>query len=465
VTQGPTSEAAGGVTAALADAEPAAFWLDDPARPDARPRLAGGTSADLVIVGGGFSGLWTALLARDRHPQWDIVLLEGQRIGWAASGRNGGFCSASLTHGERNGARHFPAELGVLEELGRANLDQIEQAVAAHAIACDFTRSGSLSVATQPHQVSWLHDEPGEFLSAGAVREQVNSPTYLAGAWERRDTALLNPAALAWGLARAAEQAGVRVYEHTPAAGIRRAGGAVAVTTPHGTVTARKAALGTNAFRSLVRRVRLHTVPVYDYVLVTEPLSAAQLDSLGWRNRQGISDVTNQFHYYRLTADNRVLWGGYDAVYHFGRAVRSAYDQRPATAAKLAAHFFQTFPQLEGLRFTHQWGGAIDTCTRFCAFFGTAYDGDVAYALGYTGLGVGATRFGAEVMLDLLSGEPTPLTGLRMVTSTPPPFPPEPLAYAGIQLTRRSLARSDERDGRRDLWLRALDRLGLGFDS
>jgi glycine/D-amino acid oxidase-like deaminating enzyme len=392
-------------------------------------------------------------------------LLEGQRIGWAASGRNGGFCSASLTHGERNGARHFPAELDVLQELGRANLDQIERAVATHAIACDFTRSGTLSVATEPHQVSWLHDEPGEFLSADDVRAEVNSPSYLAGVWERGDAALLNPAALAWGLARAAEQAGVRVYEHTPAAAISRARGALAVRTPHGTVTARKAALGTNAFRSLVRRVRLHTVPVYDYVLVTEPLSSPQLDSLGWRNRQGVSDVANQFHYYRLTADNRILWGGYDAIYHFGREIRAAYDQRPATAKRLSAHFFQTFPQLEGLRFTHRWGGAIDTCTRFCAFFGTAYGGDVAYALGYTGLGVGATRFGADVMLDLLSGARTELTGLRMVTSTPPPFPPEPLAYAGIQLTRRALARADERDGRRDLWLRALDRLGLGYDS
>ena len=450
---------------ALADAEPAVFWLDDPDRPDPRPRLAADTTADLVIVGGGFSGLWTALLARGRHPEWDIVLLEGQRIGWAASGRNGGFCSASLTHGERNGARHFPAELDVLQELGRANLDQIERAVATHAIACDFTRSGTLSVATEQHQVSWLHDEPGEFLSADDVRAEVNSPSYLAGVWEHRDAALINPAALAWGLARAAEQAGVRVYEHTPAAAISRAGGALAVRTPHGTVTARKAALGTNAFRSLVRRVRLHTVPVYDYVLVTEPLSSPQLDSLGWRNRQGVSDVANQFHYYRLTADNRILWGGYDAIYHFGREIRAAYDQRPATAKRLSAHFFQTFPQLEGLRFTHRWGGAIDTCTRFCAFFGTAYGGDVAYALGYTGLGVGATRFGADVMLDLLSGARTELTGLRMVTSTPPPFPPEPLAYAGIQLTRRALARADERDGRRDLWLRALDRLGLGYDS
>jgi glycine/D-amino acid oxidase-like deaminating enzyme len=117
------------------------------------------------------------------------------------------------------------------------------------------------------------------------------------------------------------------------------------------------------------------------------------------------------------------------------------------------------------VRFTHRWGGVIDTCTRFSAFFGTAYDGRVAYALGYTGLGVAATRFGADVMLDLLAGEETERTRLRMVRERPLPFPPEPLRFAGVQLTRRSLARADARGGERNLWLRALDRLGLGFDS
>jgi glycine/D-amino acid oxidase-like deaminating enzyme len=453
------------IDAALADAAPTPFWLDDPARPGPRPRLTRPTAADLAIVGGGFSGLWTALLAKQRHPDWDVVLTEGARIGWAASGRNGGFCSASLTHGDRNGQRLFPGEADQLRALGRDNLDEIERAVATHQIDCDFRRSGALTVATEPHQVGWLREEPGEFLDAGAVRAEVNSPTYLAGLFDRRDTALVNPAALAWGLARAAEAAGVRILEQTPVLGIGRNGTRLALATPHATITARKAALGTNAFRSLVRRVRLHTVPVYDHVLVTEPLSAAQQESIGWRNRQGLSDLTNQFHYYRMTADNRILWGGYDAIYHYGRHIRSRYDQRPATSRLLAGHFFQTFPQLEGLRFTHTWGGAIDTCTRFCAFFGTAHNGDVAYALGYTGLGVGATRFGAEVMLDLLGGEPTPLTSLKMVRSRPLPFPPEPLAWAGIQYTRRSLARADDRQGERNLWLRTMDKLGIGYDS
>jgi glycine/D-amino acid oxidase-like deaminating enzyme len=230
-------------------------------------------------------------------------------------------------------------------------------------------------------------------------------------------------------------------------------------------VRAARVALGTNAFPSLVRRLRLHTVPVYDYALMTEPLTPQQLDAIGWRGRQGMDDMTNQFHYFRMTSDDRILWGGYDAIYHFGRHVRPSYDQRPETFDLLVRQFFTTFPQLEGLRFSHRWGGAIDTCTRFCAFFGTAYAGRAAYALGYTGLGVGATRFGADVMLDLLDGVDSERTRLEMVRTKPLPFPPEPFAWTGIELTRRSLASADRHQGRRNAWLRTLDRLGLGFDS
>ena len=145
-------------------------------------------------------------------------------------------------------------------------------------------------------------------------------------------------------------------------------------------------------------------MPVYDYVLVTEPLSPEQQDAVGWEGRQGLADLGNQFHYYRLTADNRILWGGYDVIYHFGSRIRAEQDQRLATYAALAEQFFTTFPQLEGLRFTHRWGGVIDTCSRFTTFWGRAYRDRLAYAVGYTGLGVGASRFGARVMLDLVDG-------------------------------------------------------------
>ncbi len=448
------------------DAVPVPFWLDRADRPAPRPALRSPDAAGLAVVGGGFTGLWTALLAKERDPAREVVLIEADRVASAATGRNGGFCAASLTHGEANGQARFPGELAALNRLGRENLAEIEAAISRYGIDCDFERTGNLTVATQPYQLKYLESAGGEVLDEREVRAQVNSPTYVGGVWNRDDTALLDPARLAWGLASAAESLGVRIAEHTAVTGIERSGPGLRLRTHTGaTLTAQNVALGTNAFASLVKRVRWHTVPVYDYVLVTEPLTTAQLDSVGWRNRQGLDDLGNQFHYYRLTADNRILWGGYDAIYYYGRKIKPSYDQRPATFQRLAEQFFETFPQLDGIRFSHRWGGAIDTCARFCAFFGTAYAGQVAFAAGYTGLGVAATRFGANVMLDLLSREPTERTQLAMTRSKPLPFPPEPLAYLGIQLTRSSLNRADRRDGRRNLWLRALDRLGWGFDS
>lgn len=446
------------------DARRIPFWLDTPRRPAPRPPLTGDTGCDLAIVGGGFSGLWTALLAKEADPSRDVVLLEGDRLAWAATGRNGGFCAASLTHGFDNGVTRFgEAAMPEIERLGMANLDAIEQTVARLGIDCEFERTGEVDVATQPYQVAELGGH-GRVLTREQVRAELDSPTYHGGVWDKTGVAMLNPAKLAWGLADAAEALGVRIVENTQVRSLKAAD-RIQLGTDHGTVHADRVALGTNVFQPLLKRLRLYTVPVYDYVLVTEPLSDAQLAAIGWRNRQGFGDMGNQFHYYRLTADNRILWGGYDAIYHFGRQTKAAYDDRPDTFEALAEHFTQTFPQLDGLRFSHRWGGAIDTCTRFFAFVDTALDDRVAYAMGYTGLGVGATRFAAQAMLDLLDGRDTEVTRSPLVGSKPLPFPPEPIAWAGIQLTRASLARADAKEGDRNLWLRTLDRLGLGFDS
>lgn len=445
-------------------AVPEPFWLDRAERPAPRPGLSGDLHADLVIVGGGFTGLWTALLAKERDPGRDVVLVEASRIADAATGRNGGFCSSSLTHGEANGRDRWPDEHAELERLGRQNLDEIAATVQRYGIDCGFERTGELAVVTRAHELADLDASAADVLDGPAIRGEVASPTFLGGTWDRDGTALLDPARLAWGLARAAEAAGVRIIENTPVRRLRRRGDVVVLETGQGTLSARQVALATNAFAPLLTRLRFHTVPVWDYVLMTEPLTPPQLDAIGWQHRQGISDSGNQFHYYRLTDDNRILWGGYDAIYHFGRRIKPSYAHRDATYQVLASHFFTTFPQLTGLRFSHRWGGVIDTCTRFCAFFGTAHRGRVAYATGYTGLGVGASRFGANVMLDLLAGRPTERTRLQMVRTRPLPFPPEPLAWIGITITTWSLKRAD-RTGRRNLWLRVLDRFGLGFDS
>jgi glycine/D-amino acid oxidase-like deaminating enzyme len=461
--------------AALAGARPVPYWLDQPGAPDPAPPLAGQVKAGLAVIGGGFTGLWAALLATERDPGAEVVLIEGRRVAWAASGRNGGFCAASLTHGLANGHARWPGELAELDRLGMANLAEIEAAIARYGIDCGAERTGELVAATREWQLPGLHEDAElarslghktDVLDSGAIRAEIDSPSYLGGIWHRDNCLMLDPARLARGLRAACLTRGVRIFEHSPVTAIRDEGPAgLRVLTRGGSVLAQRVAMGTGAFPPLLRRLRHYLVPVYDYVLMTEPLSAAQRASIGWAQRQGVADAGNQFHYYRLTTDNRILWGGYDAVYHNGGRITAAHDQDDATAARLAEHFFQTFPQLEGLSFTHRWGGVIDTCSRFSVFFGTAHRGRLAYAAGYTGLGVGATRFGAATMLDLLAGERTERTELAMVRSKPVPFPPEPARSAVIQLTRASIARADRRDGRRDLWLRTLDRLGLGFDS
>ncbi|MEU8108927.1 FAD-dependent oxidoreductase [Nonomuraea muscovyensis] len=459
---------------ALADAERKPYWLDTPARPEPQPRLIGDTSADLVVVGGGFSGLWTALMAKERDPGQDVVLLEGRRIGWAASGRNGGFCMATLTHGLANGLERWPDEIDRLERLGVQNLDEIERTLERYGIDCSFERTGELNVATEPWQLEGLNEHLDLITELGLdyqvmdreqVRAEIDSPTYLGGLWDRRGCAMLDPARLAWGLREACLRLGVRVYERTPVRTLDDDGTTISLRTPHGVASGRRVALGTGVFPPLLRRLKHFVVPVYDYALMTEPLSDDRLGAIGWHNRQGVGDSANQFHYYRLTDDNRILWGGYDAVYYNGGLVKPEYDQRDQTFVTLAGHFAATFPQLPDVRFTHRWGGVIDTCSRFSAFYGRAHGGRLAYAVGYTGMGVGATRFGANVMLDLLSGEHTERTELRMVKEKPVPFPPEPVRSGVIQFTRWSIAQADRHQGRRNLWLRTLDRMGLGFDS
>jgi glycine/D-amino acid oxidase-like deaminating enzyme len=462
------------LAAALADAAPTPYWLDQPDRPDPRPALTGATAADLAIVGAGFTGLWAAIQAKEDEPGRDVIVVDSGEAGIGASARNGGFVSASLTHGLSNGLAHFPDEIEQLHRLGLENFEALFASLDRYGIDARAERNGELLLATAPWQVPGLEEEVevlrrfgerAEFLDADAARAEVHSPTYHGGVWARDGAGLVDPARLVWGLRAAAEALGVRVYEHTPVLDLDRDHGAMVLRSPHASVRADRVLLATNAFRGLVPAIRARVVPVWDYVLMTEPLNASQLDAIGWAGRQGLADAANQFHYYRRTADDRILWGGYDAVYYWRNGLRPELEQRPETELLLAGQFFQTFPQLEGLRFTHRWGGPIATTTRFTMTAGLAHGGRVSYAVGYTGLGVGASRFGARVALDLLGDRPTDLTRLRFVRRRPLPFPPEPVRSIGINLTRRAIARADRHEGRRGVGLRTLDRFGVGFDS
>jgi glycine/D-amino acid oxidase-like deaminating enzyme len=450
------------------------FWLDHPARPISEPELTKTISTDLLIIGAGFTGLWTALLAKEETPGRDIVILEGGEAATGASGRNGGFMDASITHGLQNGLARWPREFPTLLALGVANLNKIELTIKRLNIECDFLRTGDISMASEAHQVEDLRAEMeisarynihSEFYDREKVQEIVKSPLFIAGLNHPDHAALVNPAQLAWGLRKACLALGVQIHEHSPVTKLVEENNHVLAYTNHGSVRASRVALATNAFPPLVKQLSYYVVPVYDYVLVTEPLTPAQRNSIGWHGREGISDASRQFHYTRTTADGRILWGGYDAIYYWNNGFGAHLENDSSSFARLAEHFLQAFPQLEGVRFTHAWGGAIDTCSRFSPFWGTDHHGRTAYAMGYTGLGVGASRFGARVILDILDGCQTERTALEMVRTKPLPFPPEPLRSIGISLSRWSMAQADRNQGRENLWLRMMNWLGLGFDS
>ena len=458
----------------IRDASQTPFWLDDPDRPPPRPELAKDMASELLIIGGGFTGLWTALQAKEENPAREVVLLEGGEIASGASGRNGGFVDESITHGMRNGLARWPDEYPRLLSLGMANLDAIEDTIRRLGIDCDFLRVGDVAAASEPHQLEELDEEIEvakrfgiEFQLYDRVRmhEIVKSPFFIGAVNRPRTSALVNPARLAWGLRRACLDLGVQIFEHSSVIKLEEEGECVVAHTAHGRVRSPRVALATNAFPPLLKQIRHYVVPVYDYALTTEPLTPAQRDSIGWHGREGISDARRLFHYSRTTADGRILWGGYDAVYYRNNGFGSHLENSPGMFALLATHFFQVFPQLEGIRFSHAWGGAIDTCSRFSPFWGTAHHGKTVYAMGYTGLGVGASRFGARVILDLMDNKQTERTALEMVRSKPLPFPPEPLRSIGINLTRWSMDRADRNQGRENLWLKAMNWLGLGFDS
>jgi len=457
--------------------EPISYWLREPG-PTADPPPGEGQhlAADVVIIGGGFTGLWTAIALTDTDPTLRVMVLEAETVAFGASGRNGGFCEASLTHGLANGIRHFPDELARLEAEGVANLRELIEFTRTHGIDCDLEETGTLSLADQGYQVeefrAWVDEAAGwgehlEFLDRDAVQSEVHSPIWHAGLYRPpgRDV-LVDPAKLCRGIARVVRSRGVDLHEHTRVTQLDRVAGGVVVRTDGGaTVRADQVVVATSAYSGWLRRLSQLFVPVYDYLLVSDPLTPDERRSVGWARRQGLSDANNQFHYFRLTADDRILWGGYDAIHHFGSKVDPALDARPATFEKLEAQFFRAFPQLEGLRFPYRWGGPIDTTSRFTVTFGQTMGGRVTYALGYTGLGVGASRWAGGVVRDFLLRPDEDRLRLRIVDHPPVPFPSEPFRSAAVEIVRRELDRADREEGRRGLILRTLDALGIGFDS
>ena len=456
----------------LACAQSTPFWATTVPDLPACDQATTDASCALAIVGGGFTGLWSALKARERNSDAKIIVLEAKRCGQDASGRNGGFCAPSISHGVSNALTRHPAEADTLIRLGQENLDDYAADLDQYDMDAGFERSGKLNVAATPWQVEGLQAMARSYarfgikhslLSGPALTEKLNSPVYSAGLFEP-NYALVNPAKTVAELRRVCLEKGIVLFENTAVIQLARDGAVLRLQTANAVIRANQVILATNAARPLLKRLSLSFIPIYDYSLVSQPLSDAQWASIGWTGRHGVADTGNQFHYVRKTADNRMLWAGYDAIYHYGSDRSDALLHRDESFARLADQFAVAFPPLADVKFDHAWGGVIDTSARTTFFSGLAYGGQVAYAMGFTGQGVSASRFAALTMLDLLDGADTKRTRLKMPSRWAVPFPPEPIRSLAVRMAQRGLAREDA-TGHRSAFLRLLDAFGVGFGS
>jgi len=463
---------------ALKDAVARPLWHDPDIMPEPLAPLSADETCQLLIVGGGFTGLWAALQVKERQADADIILIEQTFVGDGASGRCGGFLSTSLAHGQTNTEHRFPDEAERLAKLGTQNLRELLETLERYNIDARYEKTGELFVALDAESASRIHADYQRAVAEGedvvwfdqqAVREQVNSPLFFAGMWERGgQDGVIDPARLCWGLKDVlVNQLGVRIFEGTKLLAVKPLGKqSMQANCEGGVIRSDKVLLATNAFTSTVGRIRRSVIPVWDYQIATEPLTDEQLDRINWgkTSRHAIADDVNMFHYFRLTRDNRITWGGGGAVrYYFNNGIDKKFMHAPERYEQLAKEFFEMFPQLEDVKFSNKWGGIIATSTRFCMVPGMAHDGRLAWSVGYTGHGVGASRFGARIAIEMLGYAPTDILDMQFVSRKPLPWAPEPFRWLGVRFTQKALIKADRNGGKRGLWLKFLDRLGLGF--
>jgi glycine/D-amino acid oxidase-like deaminating enzyme len=454
--------------------EQACFWLAQRA-PRGWTELSGPHEADVGIVGAGLTGLWTALFLKSLEPRLEVAVVEQGLAAHGASGRNAGMLSETVDHGHGLAIEHFgETEARVLARLGETNVAEMTAFLEARDIRCDYEPTGRLMVALTPAQVEdarrtvetarGLGLDSFHLLDANAVRAEVHSPLYLGGV-RVTGGGILDPVRLVDGLRREAERLGVRVWERSPVVAVESAGAGARIRTAGGAVSVRRVVLATSAYtHHLLPEVTWRFIPLYDYILVSDPLTASQRETIGWRNRQGVTDGRAFFNYYRLTADQRVLWGTSEATYYPGNRVDPSCDHSPSHYAALRESFRRHFPGLAELEFPYAWGGPICSTTRMTPYFGRALDGRLCYGLGYTGHGLGTTRLAGRILAHLALDQPSELLELSLVRKKPFPYPPEPVRSWSVAAVTRALRRVDA-GGRPGLMLRMLERMGIGFSS
>ncbi len=433
------------------------FWHDTvPGTLAAGDPLPGDSEADVVIVGAGFTGLWTAYYLAQRDPALRIVVCEREIAGFGASGRNGGWCSAL-----------FPASLSKLSRLAghdaavamqramHETVDEVGRVAAAEGIDCHWAKGGTVMLARSAAQLQRAEaevEEAREFgfgepdlklLDADAARAIADATEVVGGTFTPH-CAAIHPARLVRGLADAVRRAGVSVYERTPVLEIAPG----RVVTPNGTVRARYAVRATEGYTPALPGFHRTVAPVYSLMIATEPLPLAVWEQIGVSNRPTFGDLRHLIIYGQRTADGRFAFGGRGAPYHLGSSVRPSYDQVPAVFAALRRTLAELFPILGDVPVTHHWGGPLAIARDWCASVGLDPATGLAWAGGYVGDGVATTNLAGRTLADLVTGTDSALTRLPWVGHKSPEWEPEPLRWLGLNAGLRVMGLADREEAR-----------------
>lgn len=418
--------------------------------------LAGDDTCDVAIIGAGFTGLWTAYYLRQLAPDLDVRLLEAGQVGFGASGRNGGWCSAL-----------FPASLPrIADEYGRSaaiamqramfdTVDEVGTVIEQEGIDCDWARGGTLMMARGAAQVTRAHDHLAEYrefgfddsdyrwLDADEAAQRVHASD-LRGAIYTPHCAAIDPLKLARGLAAAVVNAGARVHEHTRALD----GSEGAVRTPGGTLRARNVIRATEAYSTLLPGHRRDVAPVYSLMIATEPLPADVWSSIGLARRETFSDLRHVLIYGQRTADDRFAFGGRGAPYHFGSAIRPGFDHDPRVHEHLRQTLIGLFAGLDDVEITDRWGGVLGIARDWWAR--VTYDpaSGMGSAGGYVGDGVGTTNLAGRTLAHLVAGVDTDLTRLPWVNRPLRRWEPEPLRWIGANAALAAMRVGDAEEAR-----------------
>ncbi|ABW10406.1 FAD dependent oxidoreductase [Parafrankia sp. EAN1pec] len=413
------------------------LWTDtlDGAARRPRPRARGALTADVCVVGAGYTGLWTAYYLARTHPALRVIVVEKETAGFGASGRNGGWCSALFPN---------TALAGQMRPALAATVDEVGAVAREEGIDCDFVKAGYLSVATTPAQAARLRREAGSaWLDAAAVAGIVRVAGAEGGVLDP-DCAALHPGRLARGLADAVERRGVTLFERSRAR--RIVPGRVVL--EGGVVRADAIVRATEAYTAALPGLRRELVPVYSLLIATEPLPPAVWDEIGWERRVTVGDGRHMIIYAQRTADGRIVLGGRGAPYHFGSRVRPSFDVVPAVFDHLRRTLGALFPAAASARITHRWGGPLGVPRDWTPAVHLDRETGLAHAGGYVGDGVAASALAGRTLAELITGRTSERTGLPWVGHSRRRWEPEPLRWLGVNGGALLASAADARENR-----------------